>query len=227
MEKIKSISFNGLALKIMGWVLVFVSAVSLVFIPEVTAQNILQILGRIALPLFAFLAVEGFLHTQNLERYIIATVIAAVVAEPFYDYACLGVWLDLSSTANGQNILFSLALGLLQLYFLRYMGTGNVGKVIMSLLMVCAASLWAFLLNVHSGVYPILLMAVFYLLREKKKARNITVAVVSLPWFLVPAVSLLPIAKYNGERGNYNKYIFYVLYPAMWIVMALIKLLFS
>lgn len=224
MEKIKNISFSGLALKLMGWIFVVIGAVSLAFLPEGTARSVLQVISRIGLPIFAFLAVEGFLHTENLERYIITTVIAAVIAEPFYDYACLGVWFDLSSAVNGQNVLFALALGLVQLYFLRFMGMESVGKVVMSLFMVCAASLWAFLLNVHSGVYPILLMAVFYLLREKKTAWNIVTAVASLPWYLAPALSLLPIAKYSGERGNYNKYIFYVLYPAMWIVLALVKL---
>ena len=83
---------------------------------------ILSYLGYISLPIFGFLLVEGFRNTGDFRRYAITMVITAVVTEPFYDYACNGVWLDLAE-ANGQNILFALVLGLVQLHFLQAMGT--------------------------------------------------------------------------------------------------------
>ena len=224
MEKLRKISLNTLALKIIGWVLAAAGGIGMVFLPEGTANTVFQMIFRAGMLIFAFLAVEGFQHTGNLERYIVTIAAAALVTEPFYDYACLGVWLDFSS-ANGQNPLFALALGLVQLYFLRYMGVSSVGKILKSLVMVLAACLWMFLLNVHWGVYTVLAMAVFYLLREKKTARNLVMAAVSLPWFLIPAVGLLPLWRYNGERGNFNKYLFYVLCPVVWLVLALIRLL--
>lgn len=223
----KSLSLNGLQLKLYGWVFTLTGAAAMAFFPQDStgaARVVMLLLSYLALPVFAFLLVEGFLHTQDFKRYLILVFAAALVAEPFFDYACTGSWFALESS-NGQNMLFALALGLAELYFLRYMGVSSVGKVIASILMVIASALWAFLLNIKCGIYLAVIIGLFYLLRQHKLVRNLTVAAVSLFGYFTPVISLLPVSGYSGERGRFNKYIFYILYPAMWAVLAIIKLL--
>lgn len=66
-------------------------------------------LGRIAFPLFAFMAVEGYFRTGNLRRYLLRLLVWALLSEipfdlmygnsPFYPYH--------------QNVIWTLLLGLL------------------------------------------------------------------------------------------------------------------
>lgn len=226
MEQIKKLSLNSLSLKILGGVFTLVGALAMAFLPDGTAKTAMQIISYLALPIFAFLAVEGFQNTENLERYIITVLVAAVVTEPFYDYACNGVWLDYGS-ANGQNMLFGVGIGLLQLFFLRYMGTDSVKKILLCVVMMLASVCWGFVLNIFCGIYFLVCMALFYLLQEHKAIYRVAITAISFPVYLVPAAALLPISRYNGQRGRYNKYLFYGLYTGMWIVLALIKLVLA
>lgn len=218
----RKLSLNGLGLKCLGWVFTL-CAVGGFLIPDSIAGGVLAYLGYISLPIFAFLLVEGFQNTENYNRYVLALLIAALVTEPFYDYACNGVWLDLAE-ANGQNILFALALGLVQLHFLQAMGTGNVGRILASGLMVLCSALWCFLLNVPGGALLELTAGLFYLLKEHPRAKYGSVGAVGLIFGVTPVLALPLVARYNGERGSYCKYIFYAAYPVLWALVAIVKL---
>lgn len=219
----RKFSMNGLALKCLGWVFTL-CAVGGILASEEPGKVILTYMGYISLPIFAFLLVEGFRNTGNLRRYAIAMVAAAVVTEPFYDYACNGMWLDMLES-NGQNILFGLALGLVQLNFLRAMGTETAGKILASGLMVLCSALWCFILNVPGGPLLQVMVGLFYLLAEHPRAKLISTGAAGLLFGGTPALALPLIALYNGERGSYCKYIFYAAYPALWAVIAVWKLL--
>ena len=218
----RNLSLNGLGLKCLGWVFTL-CAVGGLLIPDSTAGGVLAYLGYISLPIFAFLLVEGFQNTGDYHRYVLSLAIAALVTEPFYDYACNGVWLDLAE-ANGQNILFALALGLVQLHFLQAMGTGNVGRILASGLMVLCSALWCFLLNVPGGALLELTAGLFYLLKEHPRAKYGSVGVIGLLFGVTPVLALPLVARYNGERGSYCKYIFYAAYPVLWALVAIVKL---
>ena len=218
----RKLSLNGLGLKCLGWVFTL-CAVGGFLILDSVAGGVLAYLGYISLPIFAFLLVEGFQNTENYNRYVLALLIAALVTEPFYDYACNGVWLDLAE-ANGQNILFALALGLVQLHFLQAMGTGNVGRILASGLMVLCSALWCFLLNVPGGALLELTAGLFYLLKEHPRAKYGSVGAMGLIFGVTPVLALPLVACYNGERGSYCKYIFYAAYPVLWALVAIVKL---
>ncbi len=71
--------------------------------------SVLQLLGGIAVPLFAFLLVEGFLHTSDYRWYLLSVVLFALVSEIPYDLAVYQrVWAPM-----GQNALCSMAVSLL------------------------------------------------------------------------------------------------------------------
>lgn len=219
----RSLTLNGLGLKCLGWVFTF-CAVGGLLIPDSAAGGVLAYLGYISLPVFAFLLVEGFQNTENYNRYVLTLLIAAVVTEPFYDYACNGVWLELAG-ANGQNILFALALGLVQLHFLQAMGTANVGRILASGLMVLCSALWCFLLNIPGGALVEVSVGLLYLLEDHPRAKYGSVGALGLLFGVTPVLALPLVACYNGQRGNYCKYIFYAAYPALWALVAIVKLL--
>lgn len=224
MDKIKRISFSGLQLKLLGWIFTLCGAVGMAFFPGGTVGGVLKLVSYLAMPIFGFLLVEGFRCTGNLERYFMTMAVTALISEPFYDYACNGVWLDFASM-NGQNFLFALFLCQIELFFLNYLVGTKRGRIFQSVALVLGCMLWAFFLNIRCGIYMTLIVGLFYLLRDRVKACYLSVAAVSIPLYFTPELALLPISRYNEERGIYNKYLFYALYPAMWAVLAGIKLL--
>ena len=165
---------------------------------------VFQLLGGLAIPVFAFLLVEGFLHTSDYKAYLLRMVGFALLSEIPFDYAMSGRLFDWSN----QNLLFTLAIGLVMLYGLRLFAAGRGVK----LLIVGAGVLWSALMRTQFGLCMILLMAVYYLLRDHKAKLWLSGAI-SLMYVTGP-VSNFVLKRYDHQRGEQpNKYLFYSLYP--------------
>lgn len=216
---------NGLTLKCVGWLFTLCALAAAFFFPQPCAlKTILTYLGYISLPIFAYLLVEGFVYCRSLGKYILTLGVAAVITEPFYDYFCLGTWLDLGG-ANGQNILFAMAVGLVQLSILRALGTAKLGRTVACVLMVLAACVWSFILNIPCGAYFQLMVGIFYLLHNQEKLMLAVAAALSLLLLHTPVLAIPLLYFYDGQRGSYNKYLFYIAYPLLWMAAAMVKLL--
>ena len=84
---------SGLTTFLMKWIAVLTMItdhVGRMFFPDV---HIFNIIGRIAFPLFAFLLIEGFVHTGNLKKYMLRMLIFACISEIPYDLAMQETWL--------------------------------------------------------------------------------------------------------------------------------------
>lgn len=224
MKKWSDISLNGLQLKLLGWFFTLFHLASMLIFPEggTVAATVLSLVGNMALPIFAFLLVEGYAYTGNRLRYALLLLGAAVLTEPFYDYFHCGVWFDFEA-ANGQNILFAYAIGILQLYFISSMGTRAPLRTVLTVIMVFSCAVWMLILNIPCGGMLQLLIGIFYLLHEHPTVKNWLAAAVGL-FRITPALMIPVLTRYDDEPGEYNKYIFYIAYPAVWIAAAMVKL---
>lgn len=72
-------------------------------------------IGRMAFPLFAFLLVEGFLHTRDWKKYGLRLFGAAVLSEIPFDLMASGTWLDFEY----QSVMVTLFIGLLAMAAVR------------------------------------------------------------------------------------------------------------
>ena len=193
-----------------------------------TAADILQVLGRIAFPVFCFLLVEGFLHTHDLKRYFLNLTIFALISEPVYDLANKGKAFSLAQ----QNVLFTLLLGVGVLTLIKKFNK----NIAVSFIVIFIGAIISYLCNMDGWYYGICLMAVFYLFHDKIILRNIfailTMYLCGLdfsigglidPNFLAAASSLIFINLYNGKRGVNLKYFFYWFYPAHLLTLFLIS----
>lgn len=171
---------------------------------------VLRMIGRIAFPIFCFLLVEGFLHTRDERKYARNLLLFAFISEIPFDTAFFGSPFYLGA----QNVYFTLFIGVVMMCFLRkYEGRQGMQTAVAAA--ACAA---AFLLKSDYSYFGILIIAALYLLRNRRSKRFITTGVLaaleSLPLFGTAALSLIPIACYNGERGKLRiKYFFYLFYP--------------
>ena len=174
---------------------------------------VFQLLGGLAIPVFAFLTVEGFLHTRNYRAYLIRMLGFALLSEIPFDFAMSGRLFDWSS----QNLLFTLTIGLVMLYGLRLFAAGKGVK----LLIVLAAVLWSVLMKTQFGLCMVLLIAVYYLLKEHK-AKLWVSGIISLMYVTGP-VSNFVLKRYNHQRGEQpSKHVFYILYPLHLLILGII-----
>ncbi len=115
--------------------------------------------GRISFVLFAFLIVEGFVHTGSRARYLLRLLLFALLSEIPFDLAFSGKAVDWS----GQNIYWTLFLGILMLtmweYLGQYRGFWAQAARLAVLVLSCAA---AFRFAVDYWFMGILLIFVLY-----------------------------------------------------------------
>lgn len=179
----------------------------------------LELVGGLAVPIFAFLLVEGFRNTSSYSRYLLTMVIFALLSEIPYDLAMQQTWIDFSS----QNALVSMSICLLMLYFLKLVQEkcGTMASVL-QLLIVLAAVIWAALFRAAYGLCLILLVTIFYVFYGKNGIKTLLGVVVSLLYVTGP-LAFYGIYCYNGQRRNrIPKYVYYVFYPLHLLVLGLI-----
>lgn len=172
--------------------------------------SVLQLLGGLAVPVFAFLMVEGFLNTSSYKKYLLSLTVFALASEVPYDLANYQKLWDLT----GQNALFSMAVSLLMLYFLRMLGEhGGIGYALLKGLIVLCAVFWVSVLRAGFGLCIVLLTAVFYLGYSRNVLKTLLGIVISLLYVTGP-FAFYGIWCYDGTRRNrIPKYAYYIFYP--------------
>ena len=89
----------------------------------VKINEVLRGIGRLGFPIFAFLLVEGILHTHDVKKYITRMAVFAVISEIPYDYACNGGF-----TWAGQNIFLTLTLALIMIVVFQKIEKKTMGR---------------------------------------------------------------------------------------------------
>lgn len=226
-------ALSGSALKLIAIGTMFIDHIGAVVIEQSALEwsgwrgvdFVLRAVGRLAFPLFCFLLVQGFLHTRSAPRYLARLAVFAVVSELPFDLATGGCWYDFRS----QNVFFTLAAGLATLMALRWClerkGSWRYWFWPAALAAGCAA---ATLLRADYAWKGVLLIALFYLLRENRPLCCLTTGLL-LAWMSLVVLgtavfALIPIHLYSGEKGRpMPKYLFYWFYPAHLLALFLVR----
>jgi hypothetical protein len=165
----------------------------------------LRFIGRIAFPIFCFLLVEGFLRTSNVKKYALRLFLFALISEVPFDLAFKRSFFDMS----GQNVFFTLLIGLLTLIAIKHFETNKVLTLVSIFIGILAAQL----LSTDYAGFGVIFILLLYLFRNNLKLRNVVCSIAIL-WEITAPLAFIPISLYNGERGFKMKYFFYVFYPA-------------
>ena len=176
---------------------------------------VFQLAGGLAIPIFAFLLVEGVRNTSDYKKYLLAMLGTALLSELPYDLAMSGKILDFS----GQNGMFTMTICLILLKCLELTGSisGAAGKLV-RFLEILAAVLWTSLFKSEYGLCMVLLTAVFYVFYTKNVIKTILGGAISLMYVTGP-LAFYGLWCYNGERKNrINKYLYYAVYPVSLLV---------
>ncbi len=127
----------------------------------------MRAIGRLSMPIFAFLLVEGFRRTHNLVNYFGRLVMLGLMSQPVYMYAFPDY------PGLGLNILFTLALGLLMLCGYKQSDSSWV---------VAITAVVAELANLDYGSFAILLIFVLYRWDGKTKGELMRFMLLPIVW---------------------------------------------
>lgn len=182
-------------------------------------------IGRLAFPVFCFLLVEGFQKTGNRKRYAGRLFLFALLSEIPYDL----FFYKQPFYSRDQNVFFTLLLGFLLLLGLREAERRIRNwemRILTDFFLTAAFSVFAVWLQCDYDAKGIIAIALLYLFRADKK-EQILAGCVAFVWEITAPLAFIPIAFYNGKRGNSGKYIFYLFYPVHLLVLYLIRISFG
>ncbi len=174
--------------------------------------NVMRGIGRISFPIFCFCIVEGFIHTRNIKKYLIRLFIFAVITEPIYDLAFFGIPLYLGY----QNVLWTFLIAILMLMAIKKYDK----NFIIRLFIILIFALIAWFLKTDYSHIGVIIIAVYYLFKEKFWVKFCATAVLFLDMAVVGAAITY---FYNGKKGKGLKYLFYVFYPGHLLLLYIIN----
>ena len=218
----KERALSGSALKLIAMAAMVIDHVALIFFcnnPEhSTTYELMRTIGRISYPVFAFLVVEGYLHTHDFGRYAKRLLYFAIVSE---------IPWQLINHDGSHNVLFTLLVGLFVLYMIEHWHTTNIN---ISLFAIITGVL---LIYIHTDYdwRGLLLILIFYLFKKDPLFQTVFgILVMSFYGFTGALLAFMVINAYNGHRGfiqgDLGKHLVYLFYPChlllLWTVGVMI-----
>ena len=210
------------------------------------AQEWLTCVGRIAFPIFAFMAVEGYFHTHNLKKYLLRMLIFAVISEVPFDLMYGGTWFY----PVHQNVIWTLMMGLAGIHLMETVRKkkSTFVYILVSAIVVILGGLLGTLSMVDYYGIGVLTVFIFYFFRGRKwwcllgqMLALYWVNVELLGGLMYPIrlfgmefelcqqglalLALLPIWLYRGRQGYHSKpfqYFCYAFYPIHMLVIVLV-----
>ncbi len=210
-NKLNLPGITGAQLKWIAILTMVVDHMGVILFPE---YLIFRYIGRLSFPIFCFLLVEGFVHTRNIQKYMIRLGGFALISEIPYDLAFNHDFLNFEK----QNVFFTLCLGVGILYILKYT-KNSLEKAVY----IAFGMFFAEVLKSDYGAFGVALIIWFYMLYDDKIWKLLGGAMWSFYGGIgiqsYGAFAMIPIGLYNGEKGRQMKYLFYLFYPVHLLVL--------
>ena len=221
---------SGNQLKVIAMVTMTIDHIGDILFPQLLW---LRLIGRLALPVYAFLIAEGCRQTRSMGRYLGSVALMALLCQA--TVALCGSWY--------QSILVTFSMSIWLIFLLQKLQ--ETKKPLWSNLFAVAVAGVFFVTEMLPGLlsgtdYAVdygflgVMLPVVVWLMPKKLWQLMTAAVVLLlmglsAWSQLLALGAVPLlALYNGQRGKYNlKWLFYWYYPVHLAIIHLIGMLWG
>lgn len=183
------------------------------------------IIGRISLPLFLYMLVEGFIHTKNVKKHALLLLIFAFISEIPHDYSIGNESLEFER----QNVLFTLFAAFIALILVKKIMSISMNIYLKYSLILAATGVIALICTAlkFEYSYGAVLAAVFMYLFHDDLTTCVISGCICLGFIdvseIIGVLSLIILKLYNGQRGKNMKYFFYIFYPAHLLIIALIS----
>jgi hypothetical protein len=182
---------------------------------------LLRFAGRLAFPLFAFLVVEGFLHTRSRSRYGLGLFVFALLSVVPWHLARYGCLFTLAS----QNVLFTLFLGFLALCAVRRWEDGRLSALSLATVLFTLLATARLMHTDYEAVGVGFILSLYALRHSPALQAAVGIAILPVRW--KAGLAFIPINLYNGRRGFIHgtvaKYAFYLYYPLHLLALYFIR----
>jgi hypothetical protein len=208
------------------------------------------VLGRLAFPIFAFLAAEGCFYTKNPAKYGLRLLVFALVSEVPYDLMKSGTPVDVYD----QNVIWTFLIAFLCIQAYQRARTGDNPSIYIPIAILSAmlGFLAATIASTDYGGMGVWMVLIFYYLRDRQwwmlalqfvlmamlnilflggLGYGVTVVLFGRPLEFpqqgFAVFALIPIWLYRGRQGFHSKpfqYVCYGFYPVHMLVLALLAL---
>ena len=234
MEKADKIRIlDGTMLKIIAMVSMVFDHVGDMFFPD---TDWMRMVGRIAMPIFAFCITEGYIHTRNKKKYLMRMGIFALISEVPFDLA-----FDGKIGLSHQNIMLSFFLAILALMLFDLIrgskdeikGRYSAWRTMLGALAVIAMAVLAFLVKADYTMFAVASVFLFYAFKDTNHfVRPIPgVAFLALTrtvgYYCTTGLSIIPLLLYNGKKGKGLKWLFYAFYPGHLLLLYVLKMILT
>lgn len=224
---------SSFVLKIIAMFTMVIDHLGNAWLKHTTGMNVI---GRIAFPIFAFQISEGYIHTKNLKKYFLRLILFAFLSQiPFM------LFRSIYTVGFALNIFFTLALGLLSIFCydkftsnsFQLFKNKKVNWAFKHLLGIFPAILFGFIAEYAKfdyGFFGITIIFLFYIFRNNKFWMCCSFILACIVKYglniyfygyhylyillgLFTTLSLVFICFYNGKQGKKIKYFLYAFYP--------------
>ena len=195
--------------------------------------SILQIIGRLAFPIFAFMIAEGCYYTRNKLRYFLTIFLLGLGCQTVYLVAEKSLY---------QNILITFSLSIILIFCTenyknkKVKASGVILSFAVSTVFIISILLPVIFIDqgfvIDYGICGVLLPVAIFYAPDKLRKLIFSAGLLMLltfdlgggiQWWSLLSIPLL--ALYNQKRGKYNiKPLFYMFYPVHLVVIYLISL---
>ncbi len=225
----KCISQEGL--KLLACAAMLVDHIGAAFFPRLLW---LRVIGRIAMPLYCFLLVQGSIRTRSPGKYALRLLIGAVVSEFSFDYLFWG-----GITWEHQNVMVTLLIGFGMLQWMKRMNKwGKILPLALSFLLaeLChtdyggwgVAMIWVFAVTGEDTLGWLMKTAAMALIFLLMESGRILLWQLSVPVQIFALLGQIPIALYSEKKLTGSRWLqwgFYLFYPAhMTLLLAILVL---
>ena len=223
---ISSRPLSGNALKIIAAITMTLDHMGLMLFPRIL---LLRILGRLAMPIFAFMIAEGCKYTRNRKKYFGMVFGLGAVCQTVYWFVDHDLYF---------SILITFSLSILLIYALQnWKETQSLPSAL--LFAGAAAAVWGLnrIFEIDYGFWGCML-PVFAAIPHRTKYDRYPFSILTLGLGMVllaldlgdiqifSLLALPLLLGYSGKRGKWNmKYFFYIFYPAHLVILEAIAML--
>ena len=218
LTKVKGLGLTSNQLKIFALLVMTIDHIGYILLPQ---MRILRYIGRLAMPIFAWMIAEGCEYTKNRTRYLLTMLGFGLVGQ-VVNYVF--------EQSLNQCILITFSMSLILIYTMDYaqkkknfLSLCLMGGAVLGVCYICV-----FLPNdlpgtdfsVDYNIFGVMLPVVIYIAKTKEQKLMAAAGVLAMlalwngfiQWFALLSLPLL--AMYNGQRGKMKlKYLFYLYYP--------------
>ena len=228
---------TSFVLKVIAMVSMLIDHTSIAYFEQISWMNLI---GRIAFPIFAFQISEGYIHTKNLKKYFLRLFLFALISQiPFMLF--LSTYIDIEELIFTElltlNIFFTLFVGLLAIFLHDKISHSNIKfttnkkidyilKQVIGIIIAILLGILAEICHFDYGFFGIAIIFMFYLFKNDKLAMVISYITACILkygiqiilygfniWYVLLGIfTILPIIFICLYNGKQGKKVKYLLY---------------